>query len=90
MAHVRVYQFDYFDGQLKRYRRSVDFATSDAIAEQHGTVLAESERMVDEDLLDDRGFIKARDLPLPDEVSEQEPSLARRQDMREPRQPLGR
>ena len=89
MAHVRVYQFDYFDPLLKRYRRSADFATSDAIAERHATILAESERFVDEDLLDDAGFIKAKDLP-PREVSEREPSLARRQDRREPRQPLGR
>lgn len=89
MALVRVYQFDYFDRLLKRYRRSVDFGTSDAIAEQHGTILAESERMVDEDLLDERGFVKAKDLP-PREVSEQEPSLARRQDTRAPRPPLGR
>lgn len=90
MAHVRVYQFDYFDGLLKRYRRSVDFATSDAIAGQHGTILAESERMVDEDLLDERGFIKAKDLPLPGDVMEQEPTPARRPDSREPRRPLGR
>lgn len=89
MARVRVYQFDYFDGLLKCYRRSADLATSDAICERHGTILAESARMVDEDLLDENGFIKAKDLP-PREIAEQEPSLARRQDMREPRQPLRR
>ncbi len=63
MATARVYQYDYFDRLLKRDRRSVDFATSDAIMEMGGTIIAESMREIDEDLLDDNGVIKAKDLP---------------------------
>ena len=63
MAKVNVYQYDYFDRLLKRDRRSVDFATADAIAKMGATILAESVRAVDEDLLDDDGVIKAKDLP---------------------------
>ena len=63
MAAVRVYQYDYFDRLLKHDRRSVDFATGEAIAQMGGTILAESMRLVDEELLDDRGVIRAADLP---------------------------
>ncbi len=72
MANVKVYQFDYFDSLLKRDRRSVDYATADAISEMHGTVLAESERVVDEDLLDERGMIRAAHMP-PREIVEARP-----------------
>jgi hypothetical protein len=63
MAKVRVYRFDYFDTLLKRDRRSVDYATADAIAEQGGTILAESMREVDEELIPDSGVIRAAQIP---------------------------
>ena len=63
MAAVKVYQYDYFDRLLKRDRRCPDFATADAIMEMGGTIIAESERMVEEDLLDEKGIIRAANLP---------------------------
>ena len=63
MAHVKIYQYDYYDPLLKRERRSLEFATADAIMERGGTILAESVREVDEDLVDDTGIVAARDLP---------------------------
>lgn len=63
MAHVKVYQYDFYDPLLKRERRSIEFATADAIAERSGTIIAESVREVDEDLVNDDGVIAARDLP---------------------------
>lgn len=63
MAHVKVYQFDFYDPLLKRERRSIEFATADAIMERRGTILAESVREIDEDLVDESGIISARDLP---------------------------
>ncbi|HWH39989.1 MAG TPA: hypothetical protein VNU21_09135 [Usitatibacter sp.] len=65
MAKVRVYRFDYFDTLLKRDRRSVDYATADAIAEQGGTILAESMREVDEELIPESGVIRAAQIPWP-------------------------
>jgi hypothetical protein len=43
--------------------------------ERGGTILAETVREVDEDLIDDNGFIAARDLPPRGETR---PSLPRR------------
>ena len=63
MATVRVYRYDYFDRLLKRDRRSVDYATSDAIAEMGGTILAESVREVDDRIIPDDGIVRAADLP---------------------------
>lgn len=63
MAHVKVYQYDYYDPLLKRDRRSIEFATADTIMERGGTIIAESVREVDEDLVDETGVITARDLP---------------------------
>ena len=63
MANIKVYQYDYYDGLLKCERRSLEFATADFIMERGGTIIAESVRIVDEDLLDDLGVIAARDLP---------------------------
>lgn len=70
MAAIKVYQYDYFDRLLKCERRSVDFATAEAIAAMGATILAESVREVDEDLLDARGVIRGADLPprIPPEV----------------------
>ncbi len=63
MARVKVYRYDYFDRLLKRDRRSVDYATSDAIAEIGGTILAESMREVDDRIVPDSGIVRAADLP---------------------------
>ena len=63
MAHIKVYQYDFYDPLLKRDRRSIEFATADAIMEKGATILAESVRELDEDLVDDSGIISARDLP---------------------------
>ena len=63
MAHVKVYQYDFYDPLLKRERRSIEFATADYIMERGATVIAESQREIDEDLVDDNGVIAARDLP---------------------------
>ncbi len=62
MARVKVYRYDYFDRLLKRDRRSVDYATADAIAAMHGTILAESMREIDDALLGDDGVMRAADL----------------------------
>ena len=63
MAMVKVYLYDYFDRLLKRDRRSTDYATADAIAELDATIIAESERVVDDELLEDNGTIRAANLP---------------------------
>lgn len=63
MAVVNVYQYDYFDRVLKCERRSADFATADAISALGARALAESVRALDEKVLDENGFIKAKDLP---------------------------
>lgn len=63
MATVKVYRYDYFDRQLKRDRRAVDFATADAIMAMGSTILAETERVVDEELPDENGVVKAKDMP---------------------------
>lgn len=63
MADVKVYLYDYFDRLLKRDRRSTLYATADAIAAQGATILAESEKLVDEDLLHDDGTIAAHKIP---------------------------
>ena len=62
MAAVKVYRYDYYDGLLKRDRRSVDYATADAIAQMRGTVLAESMREIDDRMLGDDGIMRAADL----------------------------
>jgi hypothetical protein len=63
MAAVKVYLYDYFDRLLKRDRRSTDYATADAIAAMGATIIAESERVVDDELLDDEGIIRAGKMP---------------------------
>jgi hypothetical protein len=62
MATVKVYRYDYFDRLLKRDRRSVDYATSDAIAGMGGTILAESMREIDDRILNEEGGVRAADL----------------------------
>ncbi len=80
MATVKVYRYDYFDRLLKRDRRSVDYATSDAIAQMGGTILAESMREVDDEIIPDDGIVRAADLPK-GEVTDRE--------VRPPRTPPG-
>lgn len=63
MIPVKVYLYDYFDRLLKRDRRSTDYATADAIAAMGGTIIAESERVVDDALLEEDGTIRAANLP---------------------------
>jgi len=69
MADVKVYLFDYFDRVLKRDRRSTLYAIADAIAAQGATIIAESEKIVDEDLLNDDGTIAAHKIPPRDEAT---------------------
>lgn len=70
MADVKVYRYDFFDGLLKRERRSTDYATADAIAERRGTIIAESMQLVDEASLDPDGHILAHRIVLRDEEDE--------------------
>ena len=69
MNRVNVYRYDYFDRLLKHDRRSVDYATVDAIAAMGAKPLAETQRSVDEDLVPDSGIIRAADMP-PREILE--------------------
>lgn len=69
MASVKVYQYDYFDRLLKRDRRSTDFATADAIMKAGATILSESERVIDESVLQEDEHVRVIDMPpreLPD------------------------
>ncbi|HET9576928.1 MAG TPA: hypothetical protein VFP44_03820 [Usitatibacter sp.] len=63
MARVKVYRYDYFDRLLKRDRRSVDYATADAIAAMGGTILAETMREIDDGIVPDSGVVRAADVP---------------------------
>lgn len=74
MNRINVYRYDYFDRLLKHDRRSVDYATADAIAAMGARPLAETQRSVDEDLVPDSGIIRAADMP-PREILE--PARAR-------------
>src|SRR5438445_600219 len=76
-AKMKVYQYDYCDGLLKHDRRSVDYASADAIVAKHGTILAETERVVDEALLDESGHIRAVQLPLRETVDKVPPGEPR-------------
>jgi len=59
MAAIKVYRYDFYDPQLKRDRRSVDYATGDAIMAMGGKILSETVQDVEEDLLEDEGTIRA-------------------------------
>ena len=63
MADVKVYLYDYFDRLLKRDRRSTEYATADAIAGKGGTIIAESERVVEESLVGDDGTVLPQKMP---------------------------
>ena len=59
MASLKVYRYDFYDPLLKRDRRSVDYATADTIQEKHGQILVETQRLVDETVIDDDGTVRA-------------------------------
>ena len=63
MASVKVYRYDYFDRLLKRDRRSTDFATADAIMKTRATIISESERVVDESVLQEDEHVRVIDMP---------------------------
>jgi hypothetical protein len=60
---AKVYRYDFFDRLLKHDRRSVDYATADAIAALGGTILAETRREVDDRIVPDSGIVRAADIP---------------------------
>ena len=70
MATLKVYRYRFYDPQLKHDRMSVDYATADAVTEQRGTILGETERTVDEDVVGDDGTVRAMDMP-PRELAEE-------------------
>ncbi|HEX3096322.1 MAG TPA: hypothetical protein VHQ02_01320 [Usitatibacter sp.] len=57
-----VYRYDYLDRVLKRDRRSIDYATGEAIGRLGGTILAETAREVDDELVDEWGIVRAVDI----------------------------
>lgn len=59
MATLEVYRYDFYDPVLKRERRSIDYATPEAIAALHAKMLVDTVQTVDEILLDDDGTIRA-------------------------------
>lgn len=59
MATIKVYRYDFYDPLLMRDRRSVDYATGDAIMAMGGTILVETAQDVEEDLLEEDGTIRA-------------------------------
>jgi hypothetical protein len=69
-----VYRYDYLDRVLKRERRSIDYATGEAIGRLGGTILSETAREVDDDLVDEWGMVRAVD------IAASEPVPARRRD----------
>ena len=73
MAAINVYRYDFYDPLLKRERRSIDFATGDAISAMGAKALAETLRTVDESLVDDEGIVRAIRMP-PREIVERSPA----------------
>ena len=69
-----VYRYDYLDRVLKRERRSIDYATGEAIGRLGGTILSETAREVDDDLVDEWGMVRAVD------IAASEPAPARGRD----------
>ena len=80
MASVNVYRYDYYDPVLKRDRRSVDYATGDAISKLRGTILSDTLQSVEEDVLESDGTIRAAQVfaepPAPRPRSRHEPRRA--------------
>jgi hypothetical protein len=58
MAAINVYRYDFYDPVLKRERRSVDYATGDAIMALGGRILSDTVQNVEEELLEDDGSIR--------------------------------
>jgi hypothetical protein len=58
VAATKVYRYDFYDPVLKCDRRSVDYATGDAIMAMRATILSDTERSVDERQLDRDGTIR--------------------------------
>jgi hypothetical protein len=63
-----VYRYDYLDRVLKRDRRSIDYATGEAIGRLGGTILAETAREVDDALVDEWGMVRAVDIAASEPV----------------------
>ena len=59
MASVNVYRYDFYDPVLKHDRRSVDYATGDAITAMAGTILGDTLQTVDDTQLERDGTIRA-------------------------------
>ena len=59
MAAINVYRYDFYDPVLKCQRRSVDYATGDAIMALGGTILSDTLQVVEEELLEDDDTIRA-------------------------------
>jgi len=59
MAAINVYRYDFYDPVLKCDRRSVDYATGDAIMALGGKILSDTVQTVEEELLEDDGSIRA-------------------------------
>ena len=77
MALINVYRFDFYDPVLKRDRRSVDYATGDAIMEMGGKILSETVQSVEEVLIDDEETIRAAHVFMEPPVTPQ-PTARRR------------
>jgi len=58
MAAIKVYRYDFYDPVLKCDRRSIDYATGDAIQGMRGTILVETQQEVDEDVIEQDGTIR--------------------------------
>jgi hypothetical protein len=56
---INVYRYDYYDPVLKRDRRSVDYATGDAVMAMGGKILSDTMQSVEEEFLEDDGTIRA-------------------------------
>ncbi len=59
MAAINVYRYDFYDPVLKCDRRSVDYATGDAIMALGGKILSDTVQKVEEEMLEDDGSIRA-------------------------------
>lgn len=57
MRPINVYQFEYFDRRVGRFRISSDFATERAIKEIHATILRETCRCVGENQIGRAGYL---------------------------------
>ena len=77
MAMITVYRYDFYDPVLKCDRRSVDYATGDAIHAMGAKILSETVQNVEEDLLDDDGTIRCSHVFMEPPVRRAPPSARR-------------